>query len=113
MRRLSTAKSVLNVKTFYENGKCATQTERKFRTNFRRNEAACESTVRRSMTKFETTGSVLTVKLPGRKRSCRTEEQLVLVQDSVPVSPGKSIHRRSQQLDIPTTLLHRISHKDL
>ena len=73
-----------------------------------RNEAPCEPTVRRLMTKFETTGSVSKVKWPGRKRSCRTEEQLILVQDSGTVSPGKSIRRRSQKLDIPTTSLHRI-----
>ena len=41
------------------------------------------------MTKFETTGQTLTVKLPGRKLSCGTEKQLVLVQDSITVSPGK------------------------
>ena len=46
--------------------------------------------------KFETTGSVLTVKSPGRKRSRRTEERLVLVQDNVIASSGKSIRRRSQ-----------------
>ena len=65
------------------------------------------------MTKFESTGSVLTLKSPGQNRSRRSEEQLVVVQDSVTVSPGKSIHRRSQQLHIPTTSLHRILHKDL
>ena len=48
------------------------------------------------------------MKLPGRKRSCRTEEQLVLVQDSVTASPEKSIRPRLEQLDFPTTSLHGV-----
>ena len=43
------------------------------------------------MTKFEIISSVSTAKSPGRKHSSRSEEQLVLVQDSVTVSPKKSI----------------------
>ena len=65
------------------------------------------------MTKFKTTDSVLMMKSPGRKRSCRTEKQLVLAQDGVTVSPGKSICRCSQQLEISTTSLHRTLHKNL
>ena len=56
---------------------------RKPQTIFGRNTAPIESTVHRLMTKFATAGSVLTVKLPGWKRSCRTEKQLVIAQDSV------------------------------
>ena len=41
-----------------------------------------------------------------------TEQWLLLVQDSVITSPGKSIFRGSQQLDISTFLLHQIMHKD-
>ena len=56
------------------------------------------------MTKFETISSVLTAKSPEPKRSSRSEEQLVLVQDSVTVSQKINL----PQLDIPTTSLHRI-----
>ena len=80
---------------------------------FWQNEAPCKSTVRRLMTKLETTDSVLTVKSPGRKHSCRTEEQFVLVQNGVNVGPEKSTHRRSKQLEILTTLLHPILQEDL
>ena len=45
---------------------------------------------------YADTGSILTVKSPGRKRSRRTEKQPVLVHDSVIASPRKSIRRRSQ-----------------
>ena len=65
------------------------------------------------MTKFEISGSVLTLKSSKRKRSGRTGEQLVLLQDSVTVGPEQSICQRSQQLDIPTNSLHRSLHKDL
>ena len=77
------------------------QVGRKLRTIFIGNETSCESTERRLMRKFETTSSVLKVKLSGRKRSRQTEEQVVLEQDSIIASPGKLIRRRLQQLNIP------------
>ena len=61
MERISTVQRVLIIKTFYKNEEFAMQTERKLRTVFGRNDALCETTVRRLMTKFETTGPVLTV----------------------------------------------------
>ena len=87
----------------------------KLQTIFGRNEAPSESSVHRLVTKFETTGSVLAIKSPGRKRSRRTEELIVLVQDSggAFASPRRSIHRRTQQLDIPTSSLQPILHKGL
>ena len=83
MEQFSTVQRVLIAKTFYQNGECAMQAMQKLQTIFGRNEALCESTVCRLVTKFETTGSVLTVKSPGWKHSCQVEEQLVLAQDSV------------------------------
>ena len=81
------------------------RTVRKVQIIFGRNEAPCGSILRRLMTKFETISSVLTSKSPERKRSSRSEEQLVLVQDSVTVSPKKF---NWPQLDIPTASLYRI-----
>ena len=91
---------VFIVKTIYENGESASQTVRKLRTSFGRNKVQCDSFVRRLTTKLATIASVLTMKSPGLKCSCQTEEQLVLVQLSVTVSQGKSIRRYLQQLDI-------------
>ena len=113
MKRFSTVRRVLMVQIFYQHEEFATQTMQKRQTIFGRSEALCEFTVRGLMTKFETTASALTVKSPERKRPCRTEEQLVLVQGNVTESPRKSSRRRSQLLNIPATSLHRISHKDL
>ena len=67
MERFSTAPGV--IKTFCENGQCTMQTVRKRRTIFDRNKAPCEPTFRRLMAQFETTGSVLSVKSSGRRRS--------------------------------------------
>ena len=57
------------------------------------------------MTKFETISSVLTAKSPGQKLFSQFEEQFVLVQDSVTVSPKKI---KLPQLDISITSLHQI-----
>ena len=80
------------LKTFYENGECTTHSA-KTPNHFLKNKAPYGSIGRRLMTKFEIISSVLTAKSPGRKRSSLSEEQLVLVQDSVTVSPKKSICR--------------------
>ncbi|XP_060863526.1 uncharacterized protein LOC132940116 [Metopolophium dirhodum] len=40
-------------------------------------------------------------------------QQIAVVQQSVTVSPGKSIRRRSQQLSIPRSSLQRMLSKDL
>ena len=54
MERFSTAPRVLIVKTFYQNGECATQAVRKRQNIFGRNKATCESNICRPVTKFET-----------------------------------------------------------
>ena len=54
MERFSTAQRVLIVKTFYQNGECATQAVRKRQNIFGRNKATCESNICRPVTKFET-----------------------------------------------------------
>ena len=70
-----------------------TQRVQKLQIFFGRNYAPCESVVRRLMKKFETIGLVLTVKSPGQKCSCLSEEQLVFVQNC---------HCESRKVDSPT-----------
>jgi hypothetical protein len=67
----------------------------------------------RLIKKFETIGSVATVKSPGRNGTQRNAQQIAVVQQSVTVSPRKSIRRRSQQLSILRSSLQRILTKDL
>ena len=76
MDRYATEQRILVVKTFYQNRESATLTERRFRALWGSGEAPNESTVRRILTKFRTTGSVATAKPPGRARSRQTGPQI-------------------------------------
>ena len=88
MGRFHAAERVLVVETFYENKECATQTMRKLRTSFDRNEASCGWL----MTKFETTGSVLTAKLPVWKRQ----------NEGIACSCARKCHCESGKINSPT-----------
>lgn len=113
MERFSIEQRILIVKTHYKNGECYAETARKLRAIFGRDNAPTATTVSRLVQKFEESGSVATRKSPGRNRNVRTQQNIAVVQDSVNVSPMKSLRRRSQQLGMSTSSVHRILKKDL
>ena len=88
-------------------------TVRRLRAILGRSETPNESTVRRLMKKFFETGSTVNLKSPGRRRSGRTEQNIEVIRDSVAVSPMNSFRRRSQQLSISRSSVHRILRHDL
>ena len=77
IERYSIEQRVVIVKTHYKNGECYAETVRKLRTIFGRNNALTETTVMRLVKKFESLGSVATLKSPGRSR---TEQNIAVVQ---------------------------------
>lgn len=113
MERYTKEQRVVIVKTHYKNGECYAETVRKLRGIFGRRKAPNLSTVQRLIKKFEETASLLDVKSSGRPRATRSIENVAVVRDSVDVSPGKSIRRRSQQLAIPRSTMQRILKNDL
>jgi len=113
MERFTNKQRVHIVKNYYQNCESGAETVRRLCVVFGRNEAPNKCTVLRLIKKIETTGSVATVKSPGRNRTQRIAQQIAVVQQRVTVSPVKSIHRRSQQLSIPRSSLQRILSKDL
>ena len=72
-----------------------------------------QTTVSRLVQKFEEFGSVATRKSPGRNCNVGTQQNIAAVQDSVNVSPMKSLRPRAQQLGMSTSSVHRILKKDL
>jgi DNA-binding IclR family transcriptional regulator len=91
------------VKTHYKYGESYAETVRKIRGIFGRRNAPNQSTVQRLIKKFEETGSIMNSKLRVRHRTGRSLENIAAVTESVAESPGTSIRRLSQQLDIPRT----------
>ena len=65
------------------------------------------------MKKFEETGSIMNSKSPVRHRTGRSLDNVAAMSKSVAESPGTSLRRRSQQLNIPRSTMQRILTKDL
>jgi Helix-turn-helix domain (DUF4817) len=113
MEQMTTEQRIQVIKSYYSNNESSTAAVRELRAKLGRNVAPNESSVRKLIRKFETTGSVTNVKGTGRPRSARTEENIAVVRNSVSTSPGKSVRRRAQQLNLSPSSLHQILSKDL
>ncbi len=101
------------VKIHYKNGENFAVTVRKTKALFGRREAPSRPTIVKLVEKFELLEQVSDVKNRNRVRRSRTTENILAVARSVEENTGLSIPRRSLELDIPQTTLHRILHKDL
>ena len=112
MEHYTKEQRVLIVKTHYRKGEYYGEIVRNLHAIFGRERAPNETTVRRLIKKFEDTGSTGDIKSP-RSRSSRSVENIAIVRDSVIASPKKSVRRRSQQMDIKKSSVHRILTKDL
>ena len=78
-----------------------------------RREAHFRTAIQKLLDKFELLGQVSDLKIKTRSRRSRTTDNILAVAQSVEENPGLSIPRRSLELGIPRTSLHRILHKDL
>ncbi|VEN62217.1 unnamed protein product, partial [Callosobruchus maculatus] len=101
------------IKIHYKNAENLSVKVRKTRTLFGRRAAPCRSAIQKLVQKFELLIQVSDVKNKNRARRSRTMENIAAVAQSVEQYPGLCIPRRSLELGIPQTLLHRILHKDL
>lgn len=70
-------------------------------------------TIRRLVSKFESTGSINNQPTPIPHRNARPIENIAAVPDSVRENPKQSISRRSQELGLFVTSTRRILRRDL
>jgi hypothetical protein len=113
VERYKKEQRLVMVKTHYKFGECYAETVRKLRGIYGRQNAPNQSTVQRLIKKFEETGSIVDIRSPGRAHARRSLENIAVVRQSVDVSPGKSIRRRSQQLAIPRSTMQLILKQDM
>jgi hypothetical protein len=113
MKRYTKEQPVIFVQTHYKYGRNYAETVRKFHGIFGRRNAPYQSTVKRMIKKFEEPGSNTDSKLPARRRTGRSLDNIATVNESVAESPGTSLHHLSQQMDIPRSTTQRILTKDL
>lgn len=113
MERYTLQQRIEVMKMYYKYGENFATTVRRVRGAFGRRGAPSRTAIVNLITKFEQTGSLSDIKRPVRMRSVRSVENIAAVAESVADNPGLSIPKRSQQLGISQTSLHRILHKDL
>ena len=105
MERYTRDHRVIIVKTRYKYGESYAETVRKVRGIFGRRNAPYQSTVQRIIKKFEETGSIMDSKLPVGHRTGRSLDNITALSESDAEGPGTSIRHRSQQLDIPRSIM--------
>ena len=101
------------IKIYYQNNESVRKTFRALREFYGRSNRPVESTIRRLVNKFESTGTVTDTTVPVRQRNARSEANIAAVNESVRENPNLSISRRSQELGLSQTSTWRILRKDL
>lgn len=113
MERYTIQQRVEIVKIYYQNQCSVRLSFRALRPIYGLRGRPAESTIRRLIRKFETTGSVADEAVPVRQRNARSLENIVAVRDSVRENPRQSIPRRAQELGLSATSTWRIMRRDL
>lgn len=101
------------IRCYYQNQCSIRLTFRALRDEFPRHRRPTESTIRRLIERFESSGSVNKQPTPVRRRNARSAENIAAVRESVRGNPKQSICRRSQELGLSATSTWRILREDL
>lgn len=101
------------VRIFYENSNSVRRTFRALRAIYGRHNRPTETTIRRIITKFESTGSVADRSNPVRRRIARSNETIAAVAESVSQNRRMSVRCLSQEFGLSKSTTWRILRKDL
>lgn len=116
MQRYTGEERSFCVREYYRNNDSATIARRRFRHHFNLHDVQqCPSVplIKQWVRKFEETGSTLNKRVPGRRRSARTDENIERVRASVRQQPNLSTRKRAAALNVTRSSVLRILHKDL
>ena len=98
---------------YFENHDNVVECLRKLRTDFGRRETPSAPYVRDLVKKVKEVGILIDKPKHVKQKTVHSPEDIAAVTESMLEAPSKSIHCRSQQLNISETLLRRTLHKDL
>lgn len=111
---LGTEEKTKVVKWYWET-RSIIATKRKFRTHFKTKRAPCAKSILRLQEKILAHGSVLNQHKgkSGRKRSKRTEHDILKVKNVISTTPSKSIRKLAQEVGTSHTTVRQILREDL
>ena len=102
------------ISLYYQNARSVRTTFRALCNIYGAHNRPVESTIRRLVDKFESTGSVNNQKTPVRRRNMvRSVEKIAAMNESVQDNLKKSIPRRAQELGLSQTSTWRVLRRDL
>lgn len=101
------------IRAYYRNGDSIVIAQRLYRAEFNVRNAPKDDTIRKWIRMFENTGSSVKIRNQGRPRSVRTQQTIDEVRVSVRQNPSQSVRKRSQELHIKKSSLHKIMKVDL
>lgn len=101
------------IKLYYQNNESVSLTYRAILKNNLFQKHPAESTIRRLINKFESSGSINDAIIQKRERTARSQGNIDAVSASVNKNPNLSIRRRSSELEVSETSLWRILRNDL
>ena len=101
------------IKIYYQNNESVRKAFRALREFYGRNNRPAESTIRRLVNKFQSSGTVTDTIVPVRQRNARSKANIAAVNGSVHENSNLSVPRRSQELGISQTSTLRILRKGL
>lgn len=116
MQRYTGEERSFCVREYYRNNNSGTIVRRNFRQHFGLHDLQqCPSLVliRQWVRKFEETGSTLNKRVPGRRRSARSAENIERVRVSVRQQPMLSSRKRAAALNVSRSSVLRMLNKDL
>lgn len=113
MNRLTPEQRLQIVQIYYKNNGSVRATHRALRPIFGRHNRPAESVIRATMDRFRTTFTLVDNAHPQRRRTVRTEDAIVAVEQSIEEDPNESIRHRAQQLELCPSTLWKILRKDL
>ena len=103
MDKYTIEQSVQIIKIYYQNNESVRKTFRALREFYGRNNRPAESTIRRLVSKFQSSGTVTDTIVPVRQRNARSEANVATTNESVPENPNLSVPRRSEESGISQT----------
>lgn len=101
------------VRAYYRNGDSIVTAQRLYRAEFNVRNAPKDDSIRKWIRMFENTGSTVQINKQGRPRSVRSQQTIEEVRVSVRENPSQSVRKRSQELNIRKSSLHKIMKQDL
>ena len=113
MNKYKIEQRVQIIKIYDQNNESVRKMFRALREFYGRNNRPAESTIRRLVNKFQSSGTLTDMIVPVRERNARSKANIAAVNESVHENPNLSVPRRSQELGISQTSTWRIWRKDL